>query len=363
MSSVHSSAVKPVEDLPSPQLQQRSREKRLIPSSSEVQLSSVRGIICVLDDPNLGVISLNDHNVQACLCKYCSCGQHKCPGAPFHNPYPKSMYASQYQHAFVPGSLAKQLQPPRPLPAKNYNKMDLLTIYEQDYRPFRVEGEEQVGTASGRGSQGGESTDFKGAEVVGRGGIEGKLSGYRSTQSGLSAAGAGSIVGLRGSQSNRPQYRARSPKVAPFPKFSGVSSYHIEFPSFGSSSPYYLKRMYDGVPTREMPFEAKSIYTDTFRPAGPKDPFASKVAKMGKQDNIGGFNSNVKMFTKTSSGSAFQPIAREFLGVRFPRKYERELTADLAFATTEYKDRYVEQPPLMTNPHAIRRELDAQTKA
>lgn len=109
-----------------------------------------------------------------------------------------------------------------------------------------------------------------------------------------------------------------------------------------------------------MPFEAKSIYTDTFVPTGRKDPFTSKVAEMSKQGSLGHVNSSVKMFTKTSSGSAFQPIAKEFLGVRFLHKYERELTADLAFATTEYKDKYVKQPPMMANPHAIKRELDAR---
>ena len=329
---------------------------RLLSSSSEAKLGTVRSTdtICVLADPTLGVISLNDHNVQACLCKYCSCGQHKCPGAPFYDPYPKSMYASQYQRTFLPGSLTKSMQPPRPLPVKSCNRMDLLTIYEQDYGPFRVEGEADL--ASGRVSRVGEA--FKGEEaVVNRGGIEGKPNGFRS-QSGLRAAGADSIVGPRGSQSNPPLYRTR----APLPKFSGVSSYHIEYPSFGSPSPCYLKRLYDSVPTREMPFEAKSIYADTFRPTGPKDPFASKVAKMGRQDSLGGLNAYVKMSTKTSSGSAFQPIAREFLGVRFNRIHERDLTADLTFATTEYKAHYVQQPPLMTNPHAVRRELEAQSK-
>ena len=275
------------------------------------------------------------------------------------------MYASQYQNAFVSGSLTRPVPPPRPLPAKNPNQMDLLTIYEQDYRPFRVDEEEQMASPSRLESQGG----FAGAESANKEWGEGKLGGLRSNQSGLSGEGAGlmqkgwpegRVGGLRGSQSSRPQYRARPPKVAPFPKFSGVSSYHVEFPSWSSTNPYYMKRMYDTVPTREMPFEAKTNYADTFVPCGAKDPFTSKVADMGKQGSLGKLDSNVKMFTKTSTGAAFQPIAKEFLGVRFPRKYERELTADLAFATTEYKDRYVKQPPLMTNPHAVRRELDAR---
>jgi len=367
MKSAHSSGSRRVPDLSTPN-SQRSRgvgDHRLLSSSSDAKLGRLHGngTTCVLDDPNLGVIAMNDHNVQACLCRYCSCGQHKCPGAPFYDPYPKSMYASQYQQAFVSGALTRPVPPPRPLPAKNLNQMDLLTIYEQDYRPFRVEGEDMMASPSRLESQGG----FEGAGSAGKEWEEGRPGGLRGSQSGLGGEGSaqkgwpeGKVGGLRSSQSSRPQYRARPPKVAPFPKFSGVSSYHVEFPSWSSTNPYYTKRMYDHVPTREMPFEAKTNYADTFRPCGAKDPFTSKVAEMSKQGSLGRLDSNVKMFSKTSSGSAFQPIAKEFLGVRFPRKYERELTAGLAFATTEYQDKYVKQPPLMTNPLAVRRELDAR---
>jgi hypothetical protein len=44
----------------------------------DLYLYDIMTEVCILNDPDLGIISENDHRVGLCLCHKCSCGKHKC---------------------------------------------------------------------------------------------------------------------------------------------------------------------------------------------------------------------------------------------------------------------------------------------
>jgi hypothetical protein len=55
---------------------------------------------CPLSNPDIGVISENDHRNKMCLCPICTCGKHICPSSSIQDPYPTSIYSSQYMQNF-----------------------------------------------------------------------------------------------------------------------------------------------------------------------------------------------------------------------------------------------------------------------
>jgi len=52
---------------------------------------------CLLSDPEIGIITENDHKVGKCLCNLCTCGHHLCPSLPV--PRFRS-YATSYQRSY-----------------------------------------------------------------------------------------------------------------------------------------------------------------------------------------------------------------------------------------------------------------------
>ena len=52
---------------------------------------------CLLSDPEIGIITENDHKVGKCICHLCTCGHHLCPSLPlprFRN------YSTSYQRSY-----------------------------------------------------------------------------------------------------------------------------------------------------------------------------------------------------------------------------------------------------------------------
>ncbi|CAG9330492.1 unnamed protein product [Blepharisma stoltei] len=74
-----------------------------MPVSSNSHINIDQG--CLLDDPDLGIVTENDHNVGLCLCHKCTCGKHKCPSRKIFRQIPiklQSSYNSEYQYIKIP---------------------------------------------------------------------------------------------------------------------------------------------------------------------------------------------------------------------------------------------------------------------
>lgn len=95
--------------------------------------------ICPLSDPSVGIISENDHKVGLCLCRYCDCGEHKCPVLDKNEIYPKSSFYSNYMKDFQKkDKVDSPLKPLQKLFTPNKHKMDLITTNQTDYKPIRI---------------------------------------------------------------------------------------------------------------------------------------------------------------------------------------------------------------------------------
>ncbi|CAG9325803.1 unnamed protein product [Blepharisma stoltei] len=158
---------------------------------------------CPLSDPSIGVISENDHRVGLCLCPLCTCGKHKCPGPISIEPYPKSMFNTQYTDNF------HKHKPARPAPFKSINNfysnqlIDFETTSEQFFKPI-------------------------------------------VTQPVLSL----------------PAYRPNPP---PQMGLSGLTSYSSNFPSWGTGGVYYVKQAHIRHTNDSLPLANKTSYTEGFR--------------------------------------------------------------------------------------------------
>jgi hypothetical protein len=88
---------------------------------------------CLLSDPDLGIITENDHKVGKCLCALCTCGKHRCPGKRLvrYNSLESSYQADYKSH--------KPVAVPRAGPFLPYIQasgvMDLRSTMQTDYQP------------------------------------------------------------------------------------------------------------------------------------------------------------------------------------------------------------------------------------
>lgn len=92
---------------------------------------------CLLDRSDLSIVSENDHRVGLCLCKYCSCGLHKC--AYVSRRKASVPLVTSYQTSYRGKQAGKRENRQRDLYAPNPHKMDLETTNQREYRPFAVE--------------------------------------------------------------------------------------------------------------------------------------------------------------------------------------------------------------------------------
>lgn len=93
---------------------------------------------CPLLNKDIGVISEIDHSTGTCLCSLCTCKKHICPGTYFHEPYPKSIYSSQYSSSFqqkTPTKTAKFSYPTNFFPLKC---LDFETTNSLCYTPHPI---------------------------------------------------------------------------------------------------------------------------------------------------------------------------------------------------------------------------------
>ena len=90
---------------------------------------------CPLRDPDLGIVSENDHQVDRCLCQFCTCGTHICPKVRL-NPYSplNSKYRTDFQHC---QRLPKQPHKSSPSYSPPRHRMESQTTHKADFVEFK----------------------------------------------------------------------------------------------------------------------------------------------------------------------------------------------------------------------------------
>ena len=276
--------------------------KRTPPAQTSAHLS----FNCPLDDPDLGLVAMTDHQNRRCLCSCCTCGRHKCPGEALLSPYPKNMFASEYQQHHQAKTPLKALEIVRKERRENVNPMEMLTHNELSYRPFRI--------------------------------------------------GPADITSEQAKSSGRP----RPQSAGPHPKFAGYSTYHSDFPNWGSAHPYHAKHVYQKVPTQDLSFSGLSEYGNNYQPKDLRG-LRAEAGGADAHSSITLHGSAIKLETRTTAKSEFQP----FPGVHKPNSC-KVTTLIPNFQpvpgaySTEYAVQFVPRSPLLKNPQTVRRALLAR---
>lgn len=117
-----------------------SRAKSSSPIKSRLSPSKATCIPsqCPVSDPELRIISENDHRVGLCLCKFCQCGQHSCPNPLNKDLYPSSTFTSKYQSDYRKGKFDTVLYPISKPYQPNTSKMDLKTTNQEEYKAHSI---------------------------------------------------------------------------------------------------------------------------------------------------------------------------------------------------------------------------------
>ena len=103
---------------------------------------------CPLADPDVGIVSENDHKVGACLCALCTCGTHICPGRLV--PSRQSSFVTSYKQAFPAyKSAGVQVKCPSTSPYRpNHWKFEGETCMQRDFRRYDTPEREKKQTRS-----------------------------------------------------------------------------------------------------------------------------------------------------------------------------------------------------------------------
>lgn len=263
--------------------------------------SPVPASSCPLDDPDMGLVAMTDHQNRRCLCAFCTCGRHKCPGEVILTPYPRNMFASAYQQTHRPKSPIRPIDIPRNERRVIQAPMEMLTHNELAYRPFRV-----------------------------------------SLQSNQTAVSSG---------------KPRPQSAGPHPKFAGASTYHMDFMNWGSSHPYHVKQRYEQVPTQDLSFAGQSEYGKHYQEKDLKG-LRGNNGGADEHSSLTLHGSGIKLETRTTNKEEFRAV----LGVHKAESCKvttviPNLQAVPGAYSTEYKAQYVPRSPLLKNPQTIRRFL------
>lgn len=101
-------------------------------SNKNHRLKQSKNRQCPLFDPNIGIISENDHRVGLCLCRFCDCGEHTC--SKNVNPNTKSTFNTKYMQDFQKSQFDVPLKTEPKLYRPNTGKMDLITTNQIEYQ-------------------------------------------------------------------------------------------------------------------------------------------------------------------------------------------------------------------------------------
>lgn len=232
----------------------------------------------------------------------------------------------------------------------------MLTQYEKDYRPFRVENTgEMFQTGSGAMYRSGSEAQLRGRpQTAGTGGSAASRGEY------MTQGGAGYAMQTGGS----PQANYDSLAAGPHPKFVGSSSYNVDYPDWGGSKPYHIKRAYEAVPTKDMKFEGNSKYREAFVPAESMAGLRPNLMGANSRDNLALHGSAVKLEGRTTHNAFFQPFPKGAGRSASFKSLSRMLSATSlpGMYLTEYRDKYVKGTSLWRNPQTVGKQLAAKAQ-
>lgn len=94
---------------------------------------------CLLDDPDLGLITDNEHKLGMCLCEQCSCGSHQCPFIRPGKEISKSVYRSTYMTQY------RGRKSPKSTPLVRQGQLGIIkarmehqSVNQAAYRPYEI---------------------------------------------------------------------------------------------------------------------------------------------------------------------------------------------------------------------------------
>jgi len=180
-----------------PKARSASRNNSRIESSSTKDSNSK----CPLSDPELGIISENDHRVGLCLCQFCTCSEHICPSFKLQDAYPQSFYQTKYKLDYKPHELNPPLRQEQKRYIPNNQPMDLRTTHQTVYQPYTLQ--------------------------------------------------------IKRSQSAR--------SITPTLKLCNTTTYKKEFPNWGPHDVDHYKRFQPPLRSTELPFQEHSTYKNSFK--------------------------------------------------------------------------------------------------
>ena len=219
---------------------------------------------CPLNSKYLGIISENVHRTGLCLCPLCTCKQHICPSSLSKEPYPKSMYSSQYTENFKTQKFSKPLICQTPNKAKSNQPVNFQTTSEEFYRPV-----------------------FSPMPLT--------IPGY-----------------------------VKSP--LPETKFLGKTSYSSNFSNWGTGGVYYVTQQHIKHTSQELHLNGKSTYKDNFVEIGKDELLNSKklgyeVASL--QKNMGLKISQAPCLKESISRRDFADFSKKSFTTREKKNYEK----------------------------------------
>jgi hypothetical protein len=259
---------------------------------------------CPLNTKYFGIISETDHRTGLCLCPLCTCNQHICPSSLSKEPYPKSMYSSQYNQNYQIQKYSAPLIYRLSNNPKSAQPVNFQTTSEEFYRPI-----------------------FSPVPL--------KLSEY-----------------------------VKSP--LPETKFLGKSSYNSNYTNWGTGGVYYVTQQHLKHTSQELQLHGKSSYNDNFVEID-KDELL-KPRKLGKevarlQKNMGLKNNDAPILKESTSRRDFSDFSKKSLTTREKHEFEHipKLKNIDSHYSTSYRSDYIPNP-IQVDHRNIRRQYERANK-
>lgn len=256
---------------------------------------------CLLDDPEIGVISENDHRTSNCLCSYCTCSRHICPGPQSYDPYPRTMFGSSYEFDYPKHPNAKR----EPINCKKafrspIGHINFETSMQASYKPV---------TAA-------------------------KPNDYLK------------------------------PKTQLPIKFSGVSTSAVQFPNWGAAYSLNIKRPHELHTLDGVKLENKTSYSNTYKPFDSATLGESKHAgEMLKATfaSIALKSSQAPLSSITTTKTEFRPIDSKHHASRaeVPRPRILEFSVPQSHYSTTYKSSFQPLVEQGKDPRKLKKTLSA----
>mmetsp|Transcript_7399 Transcript_7399/g.13795 ORF Transcript_7399/g.13795 Transcript_7399/m.13795 type:complete len:292 (+) Transcript_7399:1681-2556(+) len=275
--------------------------KRSPPPSAKKALSSTPIYDCILDDPEIGVISENDHRIGQCLCSYCTCIHHICPGPKSNDPYPKTMYGSSYEIDYPKHPSAKR----EPV---NYRQ-----AFRSPISHLHFETSMQA--------------SYKPVSPV-------------------------------------PTNEYIKPKTHLPAKFSGVATSKVQFPNWGAAYSLNIKRPHELHTLDGVKLETKTSYSNNYKPYDSATLSESKSAGQMLKATFASIalkSSQAPLSSVTSARTEFRPIDPKHHAARaeVPRKRILEFSVPAGHYSTTYKSSYIPLVEQSKDPRKLKKTLSS----